>query len=58
MKEAIECLGSSGKQECIIRILQVCDGLVMRKNRRQNLKKRAKVRIEILKKDRKDNDKR
>ena len=57
MKETIKCLGRSGEKERVIRVLGVCNRPIVRKDRRENLKKRAKMRIEVFKENRKYNEK-
>ena len=57
MKEAIKCLGCSSEKERVVRILEVCNRPIVRKDRRENLQKRAKTRIKVFKKNRKYNDK-
>ena len=57
MKEAIKCLGCSSEKERVIRVLEVCNRPIVRKDRRENLKKRAEMRIKVFKENRKYNDK-
>ena len=49
MKEAIKCLGCSSEKERVIRVLKVCNRPIVRKDRRENLKKRAEMRIKVSK---------